>query len=129
MPFKLNPYEEGLLRDYIKIYKHSPLSIKMVLCAYYARTYTGRYIDFDTYLSYCISYYNTHLNALPNKLDYLLLKQWDLLEPWKSHFFGFDVKTIRFGSITDVEKMVTEIYVEYKRNNNEQDTLANGLYR
>lgn len=119
MPFNLNPYKKGLLRDYIKIYKHSPLSIKMALCAYYARTYTGRYINFDTYLSLCISNYKVHLNFLPNKLDYLLLEQWDLLQPWKTHFFGFNVKTIRFGSITDVEKMVTEIYVEYKRNNNE----------
>lgn len=114
IPLKLNPYERKLLCRYHGIFKHSPISVKMLLCAYYGATYGKMYITFETYLSYCINYYTKETQTQRDP-DYTLMTQWDIAERWKTHFFGFEVQKIREGSVADVEKMVTDLYVEYKQ--------------
>jgi len=50
LPMELTQREKNLVIDYLRRYKHSPLSIKMLLCAYSGSHYRNGYISFESYL-------------------------------------------------------------------------------
>ena len=128
VPMELNKTEKLLLIEYFKAYKHSPLSIKMLLCAYHGRFFQGGcFIPLESYLRTSIQYSRNFSFILD--LNQILTDTWNLNKPWKNAFFGFDRNTILNGTISDVENMVTEVHLNYiERQNALSRTLANGVH-
>lgn len=97
--------EEGnklLLAKYLKKYKHSAMAKKLALCSYWATVYRPEsFISFKSFLLYS-------LNEDKEPTDAGLMKTWNITDiRYKSVFFGFDVGTIIYGSLNDVEAMIT----------------------
>lgn len=128
VPLELNRAEKLLLIEYFKVYKHSPLSIKMLLCAYHGHFFPGsNFISLESYLRASIQCSRNSSYILD--LNQRLADTWNLNKQWKKVFFGFDRNTILNGTISDVENMVTEVRLNYiERQNALSRTLANEVH-
>lgn len=112
VPMELNRAEKLLLMEYFKVYKHSPLSIKMLLCAYHGRFFPGScFISLESYLKASIQCSRNSSYILD--LNKRLADTWNLNKQWKKVFFGFSINIILNGTISDVESMVTGIHLKY----------------
>lgn len=112
VPMKLTEHEKRMVMEYNRVFKHSPLSIKMLLCAYYGSHYKSGYIGFESYLTPSINMGKTAYSPYVTEDD-SLIHYWNMKHNWKTVFFGFDRDTIMEGTVSDVERMITEAYVNY----------------
>lgn len=99
----LNDVDKELLAKYLKKYRHSAMAKKLALCSYWATVYRPEsFISFKSFLLYS-------LEKDKEPTDAGLMKTWNITDiRYKSIFFGFDVGTIIYGSLNDVEAMITE---------------------
>lgn len=119
--------EKRLVLEYLKTFKRSPLSLKMLMCAYHGRFFPGgNFIALESYLRVSIQYgRNSHTLDLNKRLANV----WNLDKQWKKVFFGFNRDTILNGTISDIENMVTEVHLNYiEAQNASSHTLANGVH-
>lgn len=98
----LNDNEKELLAKYLKKYRHSAMAKKLALCSYWATVYRSQsFISFKSFLLYS-------LQEDKESTDVGLMKTWNIADiRYKSIFFGFDVGTIIYGNLNDVEVMIT----------------------
>ena len=106
----LNDVDKELLAKYLKKYRHSVMAKKLALCSYWATVYKPEsFISFKSFLLYS-------LKEEKEPTDAGLIKTWNIADiRYKSIFFGFDVGTIIYGSLNDVETMITEWIVQQDR--------------
>lgn len=99
----LNDVDKELLAQYLKRYKHSTMAKKLALCSYWATVYRPEsFISFKSFLLYS-------LEKEKEPTDTGLMKTWNIADiRYKSIFFGFDVGTIIYGNLNDVEAMITK---------------------
>ena len=129
LPMELTQREKNLVIDYLRRYKHSPLSIKMLLCAYSGSPYRNGYINFESYLVPSINAVSCYGDSrLYSTRDECLIDSWHMDRNWKTRFFGFDRDTIMEGTIGDVETMVSEVYSRYINEKNDTQTFTNGVH-
>lgn len=128
LPMELTQHEKRMVMEYNRVFKHSPLSIKMLLCAYYGSHYKHGYIDFESYLTSSVSIGKTAKYSSYVTEDESLICYWNMKHYWKRIFFGFDRDTIMEGTISDVESMVTEAYVNYINKENDTQAFVYGIH-
>lgn len=108
LPMEFTEEEKSLVLEYLKKFKHSQLSIKMLMCVYFGGCrYRQGYIDVKKYLDYCL-YKDTHS----------LEKFWGM-DP-RGKFFGFAKNIIVDGTMNEVEKMITD-WLFSERNNKQYE--------
>jgi hypothetical protein len=114
--------EKQLVLEYLKTFKRSPLSLKMLMCAYHGRFFPGdNFIALKSYLRVSIQYGR---NSYALDLNKRLADAWNLDKQWKKVFFGFNRDIILNGTISDVENMVTEVHSNYIKRRNEIQTFT-----
>lgn len=106
----LKDNEKNLLVQYLKRFKSSTLAKKLALCSYWATVYRPEsFISFMSFLLYS-------LEEDKEPTDAGLMKAWNITDTrYKNIFFGFNVGTIIYGNLNDVEAMITEWIFERDR--------------
>ena len=98
LPMKFTEEEKPLVLEYLKRFKHSELSIKMLMCAYFGGAkYREGFISLESYLKWCLR------DNISNNEK--LSKFWSM-DAMGGNFFDFPKKTILEGSLNDTEKMI-----------------------
>ncbi len=97
---RIRGYTKVLLSDYLRNFKHSELAKKLFLCCYWRNEYENGYISIS-------EFFNETKRRARNSTDNALRECWGLDRPSKCSFFGFDIQTIRYGTLNDVEAMIT----------------------
>ena len=99
--------EKPLVLEYFQKYKHSPMSMKMLLCAYFGGArFRQSYISLQLYLEASLS--ETRSKGKPVEECWYMNN-----ELRNENFFGFPKAKIVNGTLCDVEKMITEwLFIE-----------------
>ena len=122
VPMEFTKMEKPKVIEYLKLYKHSPMAIKALLCAYHGRFHhSGCFISLESFLT--ISIQSCH-GSMRWKLDERLVEAWNLDKQWKKVFFGFDRDKVVNGTVSDVESMVTEVHSNYIKRRNDIQTFT-----
>lgn len=121
LPMDFTEKEKPLILEYLKEFKHSELSIKMLMCAYFGgRISREAYISLDAYIKKSLKYADIRYDK-----DESLKRYWNFShETNYSDFFGFSKNTILKGTVNDVEKMITDLLF-YEGNNKLYTRLTN----
>lgn len=106
LPMDFTDEEKPLVLEYLKKFKHSQLSIKMLMCAYFGGCrFREGYISFGLYIRLSLRCADTCSDK-----DESLKRYWhfnhQLLND--NSFFAFSKDTILNGTMNDVEKMITD---------------------
>lgn len=106
LPMKFTEEEKPLVLEYLKKFKHSELSIKMFMCAYFGgRLFRDSYISLDLYIRTSLKYADIRSDK-----DESLKRYWNFSDEHNySNFFSFSKDTILEGTMNDVEKMITDL--------------------
>ena len=106
LPMNFTEEEKPLVLEYLKRFKHSELSIKMLMCAYFGgRLFRGSYISLDLYIRTSLKYADIRSDK-----DESLKRYWNFSHEHNySNFFSFSKDTILEGTMNDVEKMITDL--------------------
>lgn len=96
---RIRGYTKVLLSDYLRTFKHSELAKKLFMCCYWRNAYQTGFISPNDFFA------ETKRRAR-NTNDKALIEAWRLDSPNKSAFFGFNIETVRNGTLNDVEAMI-----------------------
>lgn len=105
LPIELSKGEKELVLQYIQKFKRSPLSMKMLMCAYFGgEKFRDGYITIASYITESLRYADTREDK-----DESLKRYWHFNGDRNyTNFFGFSKDTILKGTMNDVEKMITD---------------------
>ena len=99
LPMEFTEEEKPLVLQYLQRFKHSQMSLKMLLCAYFGGyKYRDGFISIERYLKWCL-----RDNIQDNDA---LMKFWAMDKP--GTFFDFSRRTIMQETMNDTEKMITD---------------------
>ena len=107
MPMDFTPAEKSLVRDYIRRYKRSHISMNMLMIARFgSKYYSDCYINLITYLTQSL--------IDKNQNDNDLIQHWHLHKENKDRFFGLPKELIRAPRGVLETEIINEI--QFKKN-------------